>query len=1008
MNVVSKHIDTILHNAKNLAKEKGHLKTEKYLSDLIGKGTESFYFFAEGLYDGSIYTTTIKLLGEGTVTIHCEDVVETRELSTTDYTEISIKFENKKIRQYFICDISSIIELDISNNEVYECAFDAQNKINKLVIHNNNIEELDCRHFKELQFLHMFNNPMCSDLDKMKALISGLPDRNEKSFGSIIMYDWVNLGLCGHFDSENNTFCYDKELQYTIKKYENEIYRDIDSTEHSWYQYVDGELKELSEYNRLLMIRRQLEGLDPDTWEYTNENGSIFKNWVFGSAIQYNEEAWKYCDFPFKNAHIADVWETAEKGEGVGITSPDGTKFLHPTMNTNRLYAYSHVGFPEDSNSKYAGIALVNRYESDESVPVTIKHLFPWIEKGCYKVFSNITSENVSSHGDNCYSFMGDRGITSICKSVYGAAPESRYYLLSLTGNVDSSISYLSSTYNDYVRMICKSTDFDYTKIPDNLNTKAATSNYTKFDLLNVGLNDINIITRSLGSFGDISYSDNDKFLNGICSEMFKRIFAFNSQGNSGDGLPWTPDQGTGISNKAQIDNYLLGSECCFVTSINNSKQLSVYSSNDRSDKPYTYSYSCYGEGVRLLSPIDTNIVTGSGTSYATPLHAAETALLLVIFSKLNNSYKFDIDKNCWHIQNSVDNKSNFKNYLDCHLDKLSHESKCAVGNGTIDMLCYNDEPELDIDFTQTVCKCHPIDTYSITKLNQVTEYANESVLNHGHYAKSNINDVVFTDRQHTSFMPLNEGTHEMTVYNDDLNIVEDSNAIYGITDDRSEYKWFSNCTINSVTSNVTIEPVNNNLIGETTSLNIEEYLKECSNINGWTISSVLKYIRNTTDGCKTYLYEDLDFRVLLTVNLTKNREKVLLSFADKNGLIGELDKTYTYVALDCFENEKSTYRNVGYLGMLNGKKFVFTIVKRENCNIFDFYINGQYITTHRSGRAANGENVGELKILPETVGTSHIQFIASSVHNKPLTDYEVAKHSAYLHKEYIKENTIT
>ena len=52
------------------------------------------------------------------------------------------------------------------------------------------------------------------------------------------------------------------------------------------------------------------------------EGGTIKKNWVFGSAIQYHED-YKYCYHYFTNIGVQDVWETAEKGFGMCIGSCD-------------------------------------------------------------------------------------------------------------------------------------------------------------------------------------------------------------------------------------------------------------------------------------------------------------------------------------------------------------------------------------------------------------------------------------------------------------------------------------------------------------------------------------------------------------------------------------------------------------------------------------------------------------------------------------------------------------
>lgn len=50
---------------------------------------------------------------------------------------------------------------------------------------------------------------------------------------------------------------------------------------------------------------------------------SIPKDWLFGSAIMYNEKEWEKCGYHFKQTGVADIWESAEKGEGITIAIID-------------------------------------------------------------------------------------------------------------------------------------------------------------------------------------------------------------------------------------------------------------------------------------------------------------------------------------------------------------------------------------------------------------------------------------------------------------------------------------------------------------------------------------------------------------------------------------------------------------------------------------------------------------------------------------------------------------
>ncbi|WP_294155377.1 S8 family serine peptidase [uncultured Clostridium sp.] len=53
------------------------------------------------------------------------------------------------------------------------------------------------------------------------------------------------------------------------------------------------------------------------------ESISIQKDWLFGSAIMYNEKEWAKCGYHFKQTGVADIWESAERGDGVTIAIID-------------------------------------------------------------------------------------------------------------------------------------------------------------------------------------------------------------------------------------------------------------------------------------------------------------------------------------------------------------------------------------------------------------------------------------------------------------------------------------------------------------------------------------------------------------------------------------------------------------------------------------------------------------------------------------------------------------
>ena len=167
------------------------------------------YFCARGNSDHKVI---LRLKGTGNVSVLTEGVTVSKILTPEEYTDIEFMNDGNQEKFYLIENVDSVTELDISNNHVNVFVCGEKNNIQKLVLHNNDIEALNVSNLKELQFLHMFNNPICSNLGEMRKIIAQLPDRNNKPFGSIIMYDWVNLGLCGYRNPEDGKFYYEKDF----------------------------------------------------------------------------------------------------------------------------------------------------------------------------------------------------------------------------------------------------------------------------------------------------------------------------------------------------------------------------------------------------------------------------------------------------------------------------------------------------------------------------------------------------------------------------------------------------------------------------------------------------------------------------------------------------------------------------------------------------------------------------------------------------------------------------
>ena len=206
--------DDILFNIATSIRAKNNTTESIYPQDMpteIHK-INATYFKATGNLDKII---TIKLKGKGEIAFYNNRFYRSANLTKDEEEIITFALDDNAEVLYYIQNFENIFELDISSNGVTEFVCnEPHNQLNKLVAHTNNITNLKVDNLKELQFLHIFNNPICENLEKMKFIIHQLPDRNNKPFGSIILYDWVNLGLCGYRNPEDGVFYYDKDFIY--------------------------------------------------------------------------------------------------------------------------------------------------------------------------------------------------------------------------------------------------------------------------------------------------------------------------------------------------------------------------------------------------------------------------------------------------------------------------------------------------------------------------------------------------------------------------------------------------------------------------------------------------------------------------------------------------------------------------------------------------------------------------------------------------------------------------
>lgn len=205
-----------------------------------------------------------RLKGENIVTVNFGDETKDVNLNTEEFTLVEHTYGNSNTNNITISGANNITEVDISSNEITEVEISNCSNLQKLFIYNNNINSLNLSELSNLQYIHMQNNPICKNKELMTQMISTLPDRNNKAFGSIVMYDFVPPR---NFESMT-------EEQRSIRE-----------------------------------LRKEL------------EKTSIPKDWYFGSAIMYDEVEKNKVPNTVTMSNVVDIWESAEYGEGAVYAS---------------------------------------------------------------------------------------------------------------------------------------------------------------------------------------------------------------------------------------------------------------------------------------------------------------------------------------------------------------------------------------------------------------------------------------------------------------------------------------------------------------------------------------------------------------------------------------------------------------------------------------------------------------------------------------------------------------
>ena len=107
-------------------------------------------------------------------------------------TSVSLSEDGKGI-----IDLGSHTILDLNTQGIKSITINNATTLNKLIAYGNNLVELRVNGSENLQYIHIHNNPICSDKNALILLANDLVDRNGKAFGSIIIGDTT--------DDDNNT-----------------------------------------------------------------------------------------------------------------------------------------------------------------------------------------------------------------------------------------------------------------------------------------------------------------------------------------------------------------------------------------------------------------------------------------------------------------------------------------------------------------------------------------------------------------------------------------------------------------------------------------------------------------------------------------------------------------------------------------------------------------------------------------------------------------------------------
>lgn len=394
-------------------------------------------------------------------------------------------------------------------------------------------------------------------------------------------------------------------LSYQIKP--NTLYGLVKNNQITYYVGSADGLVEHVAMNRHHTIRKQL------------ENQTIFKNWMFGSAIQYHDE-YKYCHYYFRDVGAQDVWETAEKGFGIRIGSMD--QYPGKALGWSDMNVIANVDF--------TGGNIVPYYVADRKID--------------------------RDHGDGILSQIVGRGMDNS----YGICPNASVFLVDTTGYTKTNLGMAVAWQKGIEKITRNCTSYTSSTITGYTGSEEADTIYhwavTRRILGEFGRN--NIITCSAGNNGDGLPWTNEQ--NG------QKAIAYGDFGTQ--------------ENVLSIENH---SSTFFVGALSPSRQPSTFSNNTTATDytiptigkvqytPTEDYLSGYGEQILGYNNIIEGMSCAQGTSMSSPNCNATLVLMRVIYSKIN--------PRCV----SFGKGSEFMDYVKTHwIDPIENEMDFAVGIG--------------------------------------------------------------------------------------------------------------------------------------------------------------------------------------------------------------------------------------------------------------------------------------------------------------------------------------